>query len=159
VKFKDTGWTRSGLWGRRSSSSAPKSHLRAFEPRYHWLHGGESEPWPGIVGYQPSNTIGHILMTYLTATLRLARHCQAPARGCSGVSPGSQSIILCTFAYKFISKLYCLNKIAASIPPLCRAGYHRKPTHPISVLIYRLPLSLRPFCTLISINTMCKCFF
>ena len=43
-------------------------------------------------------------------------------------------IILCTFAYKFISKLPQLNENAPSTPPLYRGTHHKNNTHPASVL-------------------------
>jgi hypothetical protein len=76
-----------------------------------------------------------------------------------GVSPSFRSIKLYTFAYKFISKIYHLNEIDPSTPPLYRGVYHKRYTYPISALVHYLPLFLRPFYTLISINTTRKCLF
>ncbi len=38
----------------------------------------------------------------------------------------STALILCTFAYKFISKLYYLNEIASNSPPPYKGAHYKK---------------------------------
>ena len=85
---------------------------------------------------------------------RPVRHANASR----GVSLRQHSIILCTFAYKFISNLHQLNEIASSTAPLYKSRHYRMRTPLQGVLLsfYLYPFSLEPSYTLIHINTTHK---
>ena len=74
-----------------------------------------------------------------------------------GVSHRQHSIILCIFAYKFISNLLYLNEIASSSPPLYIMVYHK--IHILHSIVLQYPLlpSSRALRTSIDMNTIYKC--
>ena len=106
-----------------------------------------------IMDFFKWNHWNQIATQQLLLSLRPVRHYQRRR----WVSHRQHSIKLCTFAYKFISKIHHLNGIASSSPLLYTAAHRKKRTLQLSVLLYPLSPYSRAFRTLIDKHTTRKC--
>ena len=93
-------------------------------------------------------------MAFLQSIPSSAETCPALSRG---VSLGSHSIKLYTFAYKFISNLHHYYDIVPSTPPPCISLYRRRHNLQLIVLPSHLQLFQGPSGTFDYINTTRKC--
>ena len=64
--------------------------------------------------------------------------------------------LLYTFVYNFISNIHHSNEITSNSPLLYKVGHHKIYTYKLTVSLYLLLPFLRPFYTLIRMNTIRK---